>query len=106
MTKSPSMTERRRRPPKVATIRDRLSEALQILGYRPITRRHALMVGCEELVSPLADVGKPLMRARHSVFVDRNGGVRLLRAGASLEYAVPLPQPMMDLLLGRVGRRQ
>jgi hypothetical protein len=41
------------------------------------------------------------MGSRHSVFVGRNGGLRILRAGASLEYAMPLPDRTVDLLLRR-----
>jgi hypothetical protein len=75
--------------------------ALYQRGYRSVKRRRARLTDYEELESPLLHVGQPLMGSRHSVFVGRNGGLRILRAGASLEYAMPLPDRTADLLLRR-----
>jgi hypothetical protein len=75
--------------------------ALHLRGYRSIKRRRGRLADYEELESPLLHVGLPLMGSRHSVFVGLNGGLRILRAGASLEYAMPLPDRTVDLLLRR-----
>lgn len=77
----------------------KLFAALLQRGYKRKTRKRLKPGEPLELVAPIPGVGKPLTGAPHSVFLDNEGGVRMLREGAPMHYAVSLPERTIKLLL-------